>query len=127
MKRSMIAPLTISAAAAISLAMAGPALAGPAKTASPIFCKAWVGNSHPADNTTTNVDVHTEPSAKVFTVAHYETVERVYYRTASNKRGRVTIPYDVSGATPGYKVVVDGTVVRGHQANGCSTSFTPKR
>jgi hypothetical protein len=61
----------------------------------------------------------------VFTVAHYRTVNRAYYRIADSG-GQATIDYYVSGATPGYKVVVDVTVVGGHQANSCSTSFTPK-
>ena len=125
MKRSMIAPLAIGAAAAISLAVAGPALAGPATTAALKSCTASVSNSHPADYTTTNVKVRTAAGAEVFTVAHYKTVNRAYYRVAG-PRGRATVGYYVSGATPGYKVVVDVTVVRGHQANGCSTSFTPK-
>jgi len=126
MKRSMIAPLTISAAAAISLAVAGPALAGPAATEPLKACKAWMGNSHPAVNTTADVEVKTARSAQVFTVARYTTGNRVHYRTASSKIGAATIPYDVSGTRPGFKVVVDVTVVREHQANSCSTSFTPK-
>jgi hypothetical protein len=126
MKRSMIAPLAIAAAAAISLAVAGPALAGPATTAALKACTASVSNSHPADYTTTDVKVRTAASVEVFTVAHYKTVNRAYYRVASSG-GRATITYHVSGAAPGYRVVVDVTVVRGHQANSCSTSFTPKR
>jgi len=125
MKRSMIAPLAICGAAAISLAVAGPALAGSATTAALKPCTASVTNSHPADYTTTDVKVRTAASAEVFTVAHYKTVNRAYYRV-TGPGGRATIAYYVSGATPGYKVVVDVTVVRGHQANGCSTSFTPK-
>jgi hypothetical protein len=125
MKRSMIAPLTISAAAAICLAAAGPALAGPAATA-PIKCKATVSNSHPAVNTTTVVEVRTERHAQVFTRAHYTTGTRLHYGTANNRFGRVVISYHVSGTRPGDAVVVDVTVVLGHQANSCSTSFTPK-
>jgi hypothetical protein len=126
MKRAMIAPLAISAAAAVSLAVAGPALAGPATTAALRSCTASVSNSHPADYTTTDVKVRTAAGAEVFTVAHYKTVNRAYYRVASSA-GQATIGYYVSGATIGYRVVVDVTVVSGHQANGCSTSFTPKR
>jgi hypothetical protein len=125
MKRSMIAPLTICAAAAISLAAAGPALAGPAAT-EPLKCKAWMKNSHPAVNTTAEVEVHTAPSAQVFTIAHYTTGTRLYHLTATTKRGRATIPYEVRGTRPGYEVVVNVTVVKGHHANSCSTSFTPK-
>jgi hypothetical protein len=126
MKRSMIAPLTIGAAAGISLAVAGPALAGPTTMAALGSCAASVSNSHPADYTNTDVKVRTAAGAEVFAVAHYKTVNRAYYRVA-NSAGRATVDYYVSGATPGYKVVVDVTVVRGHQANSCSTSFTPKR
>jgi hypothetical protein len=85
-----------------------------------------VSVTHPADYTTTDVRVRTAASAEVFTVAHYKTVNRAYFRVADSG-GRATVAYYVSGATPGYKVVVDVTVVRGHQANNCSTSFTPKR
>jgi hypothetical protein len=60
-------------------------------------CTASVTNSHPAGYTTTNVKV------AVSTIAYY-----------------------LSGAAPGYRVVVNVTVVSGHQANNCSTSFTPK-
>ena len=126
MKRPMIALTAVPAAAVISLAMAGPALAGSATT--PVLkCMTWMSNSHPAENTTTDVEVHTARSADVFTRAHYTTGNRVHYRTASSKRGRATIPYDVSGTAPGYKVDVYVTVVSGHQANSCSTSFTPKK
>jgi hypothetical protein len=64
-------------------------------------CTASVTNSHPADYTTTNVKV-------------------------AGSAGQATVAYYLSGATPGYRVVVDVTVVSGHQANNCSTSFTPK-
>jgi len=126
MKRTVIAAGGIFAAAAISLAVAAPALAGPAAPAALKACTASVSNSHPADYTTTDVRVHTAAGAEVFTVAHYKTVNRAYYRVAGSG-GRATVGYYVSGATPGYRVVVDVTVVTGHQANGCSTSFTPKR
>jgi hypothetical protein len=126
MKRTTIAVTGISAAAVISLGVAGPALAGPATTAALKSCTASVSNSRPADYTTTYLKVRTAADAEVFTVAHYKTVNRAYYRVAG-PGGRATIAYYVSGATPGYRVVVDVTVVRGHQANSCSTSFTPKR
>lgn len=125
MKRTVIAAGGVCAAAAISLAVAGPALAGPAAPAALKSCMASVSNSRPADYTTTDVRVHTAAGAEVFTVAHYKTVNRAYYRVAGSG-GRATVGYYVSGATPGYRVVVDVTVVTGHQANGCSTSFTPQ-
>jgi hypothetical protein len=125
MKRTTIAMTGISAAAAISLGAAGPALAGSAATAALKSCSASVTKTHPADYTTTDVKVRTAPGVEVFTVAHYKTVNRAYYRIA-NSAGRATIAYYVSGATPGHRVVVDVTVVSAHQANSCSTSFTPK-
>jgi hypothetical protein len=84
-----------------------------------------VSNSHPADYTSTDVMVRTAAGAEVFTVAHYKTVNRAYFRVAGSG-GRATVSYYVSGATRGHRVVVDVTVVSGHQANSCSTSFTPK-
>lgn len=125
MKRTVIAISAVAAGAGITLAVAGPALAGPATTAALKSCTASVTNSHPADYTTTDVKVRTAAGAEVFTVAHYKTVNRAYFRVASSA-GRATVAYYVSGATPGYRVTVDVTVVRGHQANSCSTSFTPK-
>jgi hypothetical protein len=125
MKRTVIALSAIAAGAALTLAAAGPVLAGPSATAALKTCTASVSNRHPADYTTTDVRVRTAAGAEVFTVAHYKTVNRAYFRVAG-PGGRATVGYYVSGATPGYRVVVDVTVVRGHQANSCSTWFTPR-
>jgi hypothetical protein len=125
MKRIVITMSALAAGAGITVALAAPALAGPAATAALKSCTASVSNSHPADYTTTDVKVRTAVGAEVFTVAHYKTVNRAYFRVAGSG-GRATAAYYVSGATPGYKVVVHVTVVRGHQANSCSTSFTPR-
>jgi hypothetical protein len=125
MKRTVIAITGIAAGGIVMLAAAGPVLAGPAATAALQPCHASVSNSHPKDYTTTDVNVRTVAGSEVFTVAHYKTVNRAYFRIAGSG-GRATVGYYVSGATPGYKVVVDVTVVRGHQANSCSTSFTPR-
>jgi hypothetical protein len=115
----------VSAAAALALGIAGPASAGPAAP-KPLSCTASMSNSHPADYTTTVVHVRTAASVEVFTVAHYKTVNRAYFVIASSS-GRANVSYYISGATPGRKVPVVITVVRGHTANSCSTSFTPKR
>jgi hypothetical protein len=126
MKHSVIAMSALAAGAAgVTVALAAPALAGPAAPAALKSCTATVSNSRPADYTTTDVKVRTAAGAEVFTVAHYKTVNRAYFRVA-NSGGRATADYYVSGATPGYRVVVRVTVVRGHQANSCSTSFTPR-
>jgi hypothetical protein len=47
-------------------------------------------------------------------------------RTAGS-RGNATIDYYISGATPGYRVVVSVRVVRGGRSGSCSTWFTPHR
>jgi hypothetical protein len=105
------------------------AVAAPQATASParaLPCHASMSNSHPRDYTTTDVRVSTAAHAGVTTVAHYRTVNRRHHRTA-NAAGRATVPYYISGATPGYKVVVDVYVTRGSRKGSCSTSFTPHR
>ncbi len=104
-------------------------LAAPPASASPataLRCHASMSNSHPADYTTTDVRVRTVAHAGVTTVAHYRTVSRKHHRTA-NTAGKATVPYYISGATPGYKVVVDVYVHKGSRKGSCSTSFTPHR
>ncbi|HUB40789.1 MAG TPA: hypothetical protein VMA72_18225 [Streptosporangiaceae bacterium] len=83
-----------------------------------------MSNAHPADYTTTKVRVRTADHARVVTVAHYKTTNHKKVRHA-NGHGRATVPYYISGATPGYTVQVTVTVTRGHRSGSCSTSFTP--
>jgi hypothetical protein len=83
-----------------------------------------MSNSHPRDYTTTDVRVRTVSHAGVTTIAHYRTVNRRYHRTA-NAGGRATVPYYISGATPGFRVSVDVYVSKGSRKGRCSTSFTP--
>jgi hypothetical protein len=85
-----------------------------------------MSNSHPADYTTTDVQVRTGARARVVTVAHYRTTDHKKVGHA-NGSGHATIPYYISGATPGYRVVVSVTVTRGHRSGSCSTSFRPHR
>ena len=85
-----------------------------------------MSNSRPADYTTTDVRVSTADRAYVTTVAHYRTVNRSYHRRA-NASGHATVPYYVSGATPGYRVVVDVYVRRPGRKGSCSTSFIRDR
>jgi len=81
-------------------------------------------DSHPRDFTSTGVRVRTVPFARIKTVAHYRTLNHVKYRTA-NAEGRRTVWYYISGATPGFRVVVDVYVSRRHRTGHCSTAFTP--
>lgn len=87
-------------------------------------CRASMTNSRPADYTSTGVKVRTAPYAHIETAAHYRTTTHVKHRTA-NAHGRRTVWYYISGATPGYQVVVDVYVSRYHRTGSCSTSFTP--
>jgi hypothetical protein len=110
---------------AASLAWASPAaVAAPAST--PLPCHAAMSNNHPRDYTTIYVDVHTASYAAVRTVAHYKTVNRTHTGKAGAK-GNAAIRYYISGATPGYKVVVSVRVVKGNRSGNCSTWFIPHR
>jgi hypothetical protein len=114
-----------AAALVVSLAAMAPASASTANSKS-LPCHASMSNSHPADYTTTKVLVRTASRAGVTTVAHYRTVKRKHHKTA-NIKGRVKVPYYISGATPGYKVVVDVSVKKGSRTGSCKTSFTPHK
>jgi hypothetical protein len=92
----------------------------------PLPCRASMSISYPKDYTTTDVRVRTAARGAVTTVAHYKTVNRTYHRTA-NAAGSATVPYYISGATPGYKVVVSVSVKLGVRTGHCSTWFVPHR
>jgi hypothetical protein len=91
-----------------------------------LSCRASVSNSSPADYTTVNIYVHTAAGALVTTVAHYKTTDH-QKTAAATSAGQATIAYYVSGAAPGYTVVVDVTSAAGGRSAHCSTSFTPVR
>ena len=112
---------TVAGAIGATTLTGGVAMAAPA---TPLACSATMSNSHPKDYTTTKVRVHTGNFASVKTVAHYRTTNTTHHGTAGRK-GNVSIPYYISGATPGYKVKVSVTVRKGSRTGSCSTSFTP--
>jgi hypothetical protein len=123
---------TALAASLLTPALSLPALASPARPAAPtvpqsgLACSASMTSSHPADYTSTGVKVGTAASADIETVAHYRTVAHRKYATASSS-GRKTVWYYISGATPGYRVVVDVYVSQDGRKGSCSTAFTPHR
>ena len=120
---------TIAASAASVIAVGAVLTAGAPASASPakaLACHASMSNNRPADYTTTDVRVRTADRAGVTTIAHYRTVNRKYHRTASAS-GHATVPYYISGATAGFKVVVDVYVHKGGRSGKCSTSFIPHR
>jgi hypothetical protein len=112
----------LSVPASASSAQSAPA----AVQAARLTCSASMTNSHPTDYTSTGVNVNTTAFARIETVAHYKTVTHPKYATA-NGAGKQTIWYYISGATPGYRVVVDVYVSRNGRKGSCSTSFTPHR
>jgi hypothetical protein len=117
--------ILIGATAAVAIGATaltgGVAMAAPA---TPLPCSASMSNSHPKDFTTTKVQVHTATFAAVKTVAHYRTTNTTHRGTAGHK-GNLSIPYYISGATPGFRVKVSVTVKKGSRTGSCSTSFTP--
>jgi hypothetical protein len=127
-----VTKIVLAIPVALVLAACGTAAGSPAHTAAltrsapSLFCQASVSNAKPSDFTKTAVHVRTDASVKVFTVAYYRTVDRAYFARADFD-GRAQISYYVSGATPGYRVKVIVTVVRGHSASTCRTSFTPRK
>jgi hypothetical protein len=112
-------------ALALSGALSMPASASPAVApVGRVSCSASMTNGQPADYTSTGVQVRTVAAADIETVAHYKTVTHPKYGTAGSS-GRGTIWYYISGATPGYRVVVDVYVSRDGRRGSCSTFFTP--
>ncbi len=128
----IVKKMILAVPAVLALAACGTSAAMPPRTvaliasAQSLSCRAYMSKTRPADDTTTVVHVRTQASVEVFTVAFYKTVDRAYYVRAGTG-GQASVPYHVSGATPGRKVEVVITVVRRHSASRCSTSFTPQQ
>jgi hypothetical protein len=112
---------TMAGAIGATALTGGVAIAAPAR---PLPCSASMSNARPADYTYTDVRVHTGNFATVTTVAHYRTTNTKHHGTAG-RRGNLSIPYYISGATPGYEVKVSVSVKKGSRTGSCSTSFTP--
>jgi hypothetical protein len=96
------------------------------RPAAGLSCRASVSNSSPADYTTLTIYVQTTAGALVTTVAHYKTTDH-QKATVASSTGQATVAYYISGATPGYTVLVDVTAVAAGRPAYCSTSFTPAR
>lgn len=113
--------LGLSAAALAPLPPPPPASSA---TSQGISCGASVSSSQPADYSTVDITVRTAAGATVTTIAHYKTTS--HQQTAvADASGLATIGYYISGATPGFTVVVDVSAAAGSQTASCSTSFTP--
>jgi hypothetical protein len=120
MRSLIVAPVAV--AALLTAGTAGAAVASP--TSAALSCHASMSNNHPRDYTTTRVKVRTAADASVTTVAHYRTTNHKKTGRAGSA-GNASIGYYISGATPGYRVVVSVRVVRGDRSGSCSTWFTP--
>lgn len=127
MRFLIVAPVAVAAlltAGAAVPALASPPIAAPTSAALPYH--ASMSNNHPRDYTTTHVQVHTAAYASVTTIAHYRTTNHKKTGKAG-VRGNASIGYYISGAKPGYRVVVSVRVVQGNRSGNCSTWFTPNR
>jgi hypothetical protein len=104
---------------------AGPVAAGAApRPLATLPCAAHMSTATPARYTTVTVFVATKARAHVTTVAHYKTTSHAKSTTA-NAAGRAAIPYAISSATRGYRVVVGVVVSLRGVVGRCSTAFTP--
>jgi hypothetical protein len=116
----------LTAESRLGLTAAPPPAPAPAQTSSSqsLSCSAAVSTSSPADYSTLDVTVRTAAGAAVMSVAHYKTTS--HQETAvADASGVATIGYYISGATPGFTVVVAVTATEGSRSANCSTSFTP--
>jgi hypothetical protein len=98
----------------------------PAQAASNVAltCKASMSTAKPKDHSKVDVNITTKGGASITTAAHYKTSTNTKTAKASAS-GQASVVYDISSATPGYKVVVDVFVKSGTSHSTCSTSFTP--
>lgn len=90
-----------------------------------LACIASMSVPRPTRGATTDALVTTAPGSRVTAKAHYKTTTTPHSRTAS-PAGRATIPFDIGGATPGYRVRVSITITSGQLRASRSTSFTPR-
>src|SRR5258708_3331826 len=118
---SHVIAITGLAALAVANTLITPAAADAAPNSKPLPCHASMSNAHPADYTTTTVNVKSLANVRITTVAHYRPVNRVHHGRAS-RQGKAGIPYYISGASPGFRVKVDVTVKWPHRTGTCQTS-----
>lgn len=114
--------LGIVVVAAACMAFAAVPVGASALAAPP--CHATMSNTAPRQYTTTDVNVASWSYTSIRTVAHYKTTTTTHYGE-TNGHGKASIWYYISGATIGYRVVVDVTVTKDGRSGSCSTSFVP--
>jgi hypothetical protein len=84
-----------------------------------------MSNVKPKQYSTTSVMVSTVARAGVTTTAKYKTTNTVK-KSEANVLGKATVRYLISGATPGFIVVVNVVVTSGGKSASCSTKFVPE-
>ena len=114
---ALVTVFTLSSVSAVELA--------PEAFAAPLACRASMSNAKPKQYSTTSVLVSTVARAGVTTTAKYKTTDTVR-RSVANVHGKATVPYLISGATPGFTVVVNVVVTSSGKKASCSTKFVPE-
>lgn len=122
----------ILASAAAAAAVGGAVLAAvpaQATTLKADACALSVGAAHPADYTYEHVYVHTGHGYTHVTLTFHYRTTTPSKTVETGARGYDTYARYISGATPGYRVVVSGKVTSapsGYRTGAtCSTAFTP--
>jgi hypothetical protein len=86
-----------------------------------------MSNAKPKQYSTTSVLVTSWGDTEVTTSAHYRTTTTTHHgETNTRNRGTASIRYYISGATIGYRVIVDVSVRKGSRHASCSTNFIPR-
>lgn len=122
-RRGTATTAVVATVSSVLLLQAG--LADPGSASMPVLSKAHMSDYHPRDYATIDVYVKTKEHAKVTTTADTSRPTRRIMPKA-NGHGEASIEYEISRATPGYKVHVDVTVKKHGKTGSCSTWFTPR-
>jgi hypothetical protein len=101
-----------------------PLLTAPARAASPLMCRAHMGDATPKQYTYDRVYVKSASFTKIRTVAHYKTTDTTKFGK-TNSTGHGSTNYYISSATAGYRVWVDVWLTKGGRHGHCRTSFVP--
>ncbi|HEV2891929.1 MAG TPA: hypothetical protein VGX28_16265 [Frankiaceae bacterium] len=89
-----------------------------------LACSASMSDATPKQYSTTTVVVRTASGAGVSATAHYSTKDTTNTGTADSS-GTARVPFRISSAKKGYRVVVDVVVSKSGRTASCSTSFVP--
>jgi hypothetical protein len=110
----------------LALTSAGASAQASETAPAPLPCSATVTNQHPLDGSSVGIQISTSKSARITVALHFR--GKTHRTTArANRNGKDTIWWPVGGARPGYKVMVDVTVIHYARHGSCSTWFTPRK